>query len=238
MQARDVMSTPVITVTEDTSVADVARLLLRHGISGVPVLGGDGRLVGIVSEGDLVRRVESGTEREPSWWLRVFGDTEEHVRDYVKTHGRRAGDVMSRNVATVREDAGIAEIAELLERKRIKRVPVVRDHEVVGIVSRANLLHALASMPTQITQAATDAAPSDRTLKTRIENEMRRAGLDTSFVNVVVAEGVAWLWGAVRTESQLDAARVAAERAMGDAAAVQSRLSVLPPSVQRVMWAE
>lgn len=238
MQARDVMSTPVITVTEDASVSDVARLLLRHGISGVPVLGADGRLVGIVSEGDLVRRVESGTEREPSWWLRVFGDTEEHVRDYVKTHGRRVGDVMSRKVTTVREDAAIAEIAELLERERIKRVPVVRGNEVVGIVSRANLLHALASMPTQVAQAATGAAPSDRTLKTRIEDEMRRAGLDTSFVNVVVADGVAWLWGAVRTESQLDAARVAAERAIGEPAAVQSRLSVLPASVQRVMWAE
>ena len=238
MQAKDVMSTPVISVTEDASVADVARLLLRHGISGAPVLDADGRLIGIVSEGDLVRRVESGTEREPSWWLRVFGDTEDHVREYVKTHGRRVTDVMSRNVTTVSEDTGLAEIAELLERNRIKRVPVMRGTEVVGVVSRANLLQALASMPAQVSQAVADAAPSDRSLKERIEGEMRRAGLDTSFVNVVVADGVAWLWGAVRSEAPLEAARVAAETAMGGAGAVQSRLSVLPASVQRVMWAE
>lgn len=237
MQARDVMSTPVISVTEDASVADVARLLLRHGISAVPVLGADGRLLGIVSEGDLVRRVENGTEREPSWWLRLFGDTEDQVRDYAKTHGRRVTDVMSREVTTVREDTGLAEIAALLERHRIKRVPVMRGNEVVGIVSRANLLQGLASSPAQASSPG-EAAISDPTLKTRIEDEMRRAGLDTAFVNVVVADGVAWLWGAVRSDSQLDAARIAAETVMGGAAAVQNRLSVLPASVQRVMWAE
>src|SRR5690606_8514615 len=140
MQASDVMSTPVISVTEDTSVAEVARLLLRHGISAMPVLGANGRLLGIVSEGDLVRRVESGTEREASWWLRLFGDSEERVRDYAKTHGRRVTDVMTREVTTVNEDASLPEIAALLERRRIKRVPVMRGGEVVGIVSRANLL--------------------------------------------------------------------------------------------------
>ncbi|RIK90393.1 MAG: hypothetical protein DCC72_11785 [Burkholderiales bacterium] len=236
MQARDVMSTPVISVTEDASVADVARLLLRHGISAVPVLGADGRLLGIASEGDLVRRVESGTEREPSWWLRLFGDTEERVRDYAKTHGRRVTDVMTREVTTVREDASLAEIAALLERHRIKRVPVMRGNEVVGIVSRANLLQGLASSPAQA--AAAEGEAGDRSLRARIDEEMRRAGLDTAFVNVVVTDGIAWLWGAVRSEGQLEAARIAAERVMGDAASVQNRLSVLPASVQRVMWAE
>lgn len=236
MQARDVMSTPVISVTEDASVADVARLLLRHGISAVPVLGADGRLLGIASEGDLVRRVESGTEREPSWWLRLFGDTEERVRDYAKTHGRRVTDVMTREVTTVREDASLAEIAALLERHRIKRVPVMRGNEVVGIVSRANLLQGLASSPAKA--AAAEGEAGDRSLRARIDEEMRRAGLDTAFVNVVVTDGIAWLWGAVRSEGQLEAARIAAERVMGDAASVQNRLSVLPASVQRVMWAE
>lgn len=238
MQARDVMSTPVISVTEDASVADVARLLLRKGISGVPVLGADGRLVGIVSEGDLVRRAETGTERTPSWWLRLFGDSEDQAREYVKTHGRRVGDVMSRDVTTVREDTGVAQIAELLERRRIKRVPVVRGNEVVGIVSRANLLQALASAPAEASNLGAEAAPSDRALKTRVEEEMRRAGIDSAFVNVVVTDGVAHLWGAVRSEAQQDAARIAAETAMGSAAAVHSRLSVLPASIQQVMWAE
>lgn len=237
MQARDVMSTPVISVTEDASVTDVARLLLRKGISAVPVLGADGHLLGIVSEGDLVRRVESGTEREPSWWLRLFGDTEERMRDYAKTHGRRVTDVMTRQVKTVGEGANLADIAALLERERIKRVPVMRGHEVVGIVSRANLLQGLASAAPQAAAAAEGEA-GDRSLRIRIDEEMRRAGLDTSFVNVVVADGVAWLWGAVRSEGQLEAARIAAERVMGDANAVQNRLSVFPVSVQRVMWAE
>jgi len=237
MQARDVMSTPVISVTEEASVADVARLLLRKGISAVPVLGADGGLLGIVSEGDLVRRVESGTEREPSWWLRLFGDTEERVRDYAKTHGRRVTDVMTRVVKTVDEDASLADIAALLERERIKRVPVMRGNEVVGIVSRANLLHGLASTPAKA-PAAAEGEAGDRSLRARVDEEMRDAGIDTSFVNVVVSDRVAWLWGAVRSEGQLEAARIAAERVMGDAKAVQNRLSVFPASVQRVMWAE
>jgi len=237
MQARDVMSTPVISVTEEASVADVARLLLRKGISAVPVLGADGGLLGIVSEGDLVRRVESGTERESSWWLRLFGDTEERVRDYAKTHGRRVTDVMTRVVKTVDEDASLADIAALLERERIKRVPVMRGNEVVGIVSRANLLHGLASTPAKA-PAAAEGEAGDRSLRARVDEEMRDAGIDTSFVNVVVSDRVAWLWGAVRSEGQLEAARIAAERVMGDAKAVQNRLSVFPASVQRVMWAE
>lgn len=235
MQAGDVMSTPVISVTDDASVADVARLLLRHGISAVPVLDANGALLGIVSEGDLVRRVESGTEREPSWWLRLFGDTDEWARNYAKTHGRRVTDVMTREVATVDEAASLPEIAGLLERRRIKRVPVMRGGEVVGIVSRANLLQGLAASPVQPGAAA---AQGDRALRAGVEQEMRRAGVDAAFINVVVADGVAWLWGAVRSESQFDAARIAAETAMGDAARVQNRLSIFPASVQRVMWAQ
>ncbi|MCO5099330.1 MAG: CBS domain-containing protein [Burkholderiaceae bacterium] len=237
MQARDVMSSPVISVDENASVVDVARLLLRNGISGVPVLGADGRLLGIVSEGDLVRRVESGTEREPSWWLRLFGESDERARDYAKTHGRRVTDVMTRNVATVREDASLPEIAALLERNRIKRVPVMRGDEVVGIVSRANLLQALASSSVR-PGASVDVDSADRSLRQRIDDEMRRAGLDTAFVNVVVADGVVWLWGAVRSDEQVDAARAAAEHVTGDPQVVQNRLSVFPASVQRVMWAE
>lgn len=235
MQASDVMSTPVISVTDDASVADVARLLLRHGISAVPVLDANGALLGIVSEGDLVRRVESGTEREPSWWLRLFGDADEWARNYAKTHGRRVTDVMTREVATVDEAASLPEIAGLLERRRIKRVPVMRGGEVVGIVSRANLLQGLAASPVQPGAAA---AQGDRALRAGVEQEMRRAGVDAAFINVVVADGVAWLWGAVRSESQFDAARIAAETAMGDAARVQNRLSIFPASVQRVMWAQ
>lgn len=228
MQARDIMSAPVISVTGDTPIVEVAQLLVRHGISGVPVLAADGRLVGIVSEGDLVRRIEIGTDRQPSWWLRLLGGSEEQARDYVKTHGRTVSDVMSRKVATVSEKAGLAEIAALLERRHIKRVPVVRGKEVVGIVSRANLLQAIASTPAALTPDATDVKEQDRALKARVEEEMERAGLDTVFFNVIVADGVVALWGVVRSEAQLQAARAAAATVTGDPARVQMHMSVQP----------
>lgn len=228
MQARDIMSAPVISVTGDTPIVEVAQLLVRHGISGVPVLAADGRLVGIVSEGDLMRRIEIGTDRQPSWWLRLLGGSEEQARDYVKTHGRTVSDVMSRKVATVSEEAGLAEIAALLERRHIKRVPVVRGKEVVGIVSRANLLQAIASTPAALTPDATDVKEQDRALKARVEEEMERAGLDTVFFNVIVADGVVALWGVVRSEAQLQAARAAAATVTGDPARVQMHMSVQP----------
>ena len=147
MQARDVMTSPVLSVTSDVTVQEIARLLLDRHISAVPVVDGEGILLGLVSEGDLIHRADAGTERHPSWWLGLVSDPEDDARSYLKSHGLRAGDVMTRNVVAVTEDAPIPEIAELLEKHRIKRVPVVRDGCVVGIVSRANLLQALVARP-------------------------------------------------------------------------------------------
>lgn len=131
MQARDVMSTNVITVQSDATVQDIAKRLVENRISAVPVVERGGRLVGIVSEGDLMRRTESGTERHPTWWLFLLAAPEETARDYVKTHGRCAVDVMTRRVITVNEDTPIQEIAETLEKNRIKRVPVCTER-VIG----------------------------------------------------------------------------------------------------------
>ena len=233
MRARDVMTAPAVTVEPDTKVEDIAKLLLGRGISAVPVTEADGRLSGIVSEGDLVRRVESGTERVPSWWLRIFGDDDGLARDYAKSRGRRAGDVMTREVVTVAEDATLADIAALLERHRIKRVPVMRNARVVGIVSRANLLQGLASQPA----AAPPAPPGDDALRKRVEEELRRAGVDAMFVNVVVGEDRVHLWGAVRSTEQREAARIAAEAVAGKAG-VTSHLSVPSSGTWAMMWAE
>lgn len=221
MRAKDVMTAPAVMVAPETTVEEIARLLLKRGISAVPVIGADARLAGIVSEGDLMRRVESGTERTSSWWLREFGDADVQAREYAKSHGRRATDVMTRNVVTVTEDATLAQIAELLERHRIKRVPVVREGRVVGIVSRANLLHGLASQ----VAVAPPAPRADETLRERIEEEMRRAGVDRVFVNVVVGDAAVHLWGIVPTTAQVDAAGIAAERVAG-ATPVSNHLSV------------
>jgi CBS domain-containing protein len=227
------MTAPAVTVRPDAEVEDIAKLLLKRSISAVPVVDADGRLAGIVSEGDLVRRVESGTERVPSWWLRAFGDDDLLARDYAKSRGRRAADVMTREVVTVGEDTVLADIAGLLERRRIKRVPVVRDGKVIGIVSRANLLHGLASTRS----AARHAAPGEDALRKRVAEEIRHAGVDATFVNVVVGEGGVHLWGIVRSAQQLDAARIAAERAAG-ATPVVSHLSVPSGSSWAMMWVD
>lgn len=232
MLAQDIMTTNVITVGPDTSVRDIAKRLIANSISAVPVVERNGRLIGIVSEGDLMRRAESGTERRPSWWLSFMMSTDETARDYVKTHGKRASDVMTRSVVTVREDTPVQEVAELLERHQIKRVPVVRGDKVVGIVSRANLLRGLAAQPTVKAPTA-----DDQTIKAAVEKAMSEAGVNHQYLNVVVMDGVVRLWGAVESNAQKDAARVAAETAPG-VKEVQANMGVIPASVRAVMGAE
>lgn len=212
MKAADIMTQPVITVTPDTPVADVAALLLERQISAVPVVDGD-VAIGIVSEGDLIRRIESGTTERSSWWLRTFGPIERMADEYVRTHGLRARDVMSAPIIGIREDMPVAEIAELLESKRIKRVPVLRDGRVVGIVSRANLLHAVAAGRRRPDPEIT---PTDSALRSQILERVKThpwAGSMT--LNVTVQDGVAELWGLVANNSQREAIRVVAERTPG-----------------------
>ena len=137
MQAKDVMTTDVVTVAPDTEVSDIARLLLERHISALPVVDGDGGVVGIVSEGDLLHRRETDTEKHRNWWLGFLVGNEQRAAEYSKSHGTKASEIMSREVVTVNEDAQLGDIAELLEIRRIKRVPVLRDGKLVGIVSRA-----------------------------------------------------------------------------------------------------
>lgn len=228
------MTAPAVVVPPDAKVEDIAKLLLRRGISAVPVVEPGGRLVGILSEGDLMRRVESGTDRSPSWWLRTFGDADSLAHDYAKSRGRRAADVMTREVVSVGEDATLQEIAALLERHRIKRVPVVRDGKVMGVVSRANLLQGLASHPA----AMPPARPGHEALRKRVAEEMRRAGVDFTFINVVVGSEALHLWGFVHSEQQLEAARIAAETAAAGSVPVASHLTVPGSNVWAMMWAE
>lgn len=172
MRARDVMTTDVVTVDLDTSVREIARLLLARRISAVPVVAADGRLAGIVSEGDLVRRPELGTEARPSWWLMLFAGSEDLAQSYRKAHGRRAADVMTHDVVTVAEDAPVSEIARLLEERRFKRVPVIRDGRVVGVVSRADLVRGLA-----VQRAPTAVPADDNAIRERCLRSIRDTGL-------------------------------------------------------------
>lgn len=229
MQARDIMTTPVLTVRRDATVQEVARLLLERHISAVPVVDADGILLGVVSEGDLIRRADAGTERHPSWWLTLVSDPEDDARSYLKSHGLRAGDVMTHNVIVATEDTPVPQIAELLEKHRIKRVPVIRDGRVVGIVSRANLLQALVARPAA---SAVATSVDDRALREAVFAAVQATGSRTLYVNVLVTDGVAHLWGMAHSEAERAAMRVAAETVPG-VRGVEERVSLLPKGAGR-----
>ncbi|HEX5453177.1 MAG TPA: CBS domain-containing protein [Stellaceae bacterium] len=189
------MTTDVISVTPDTSVQELARLLCERNISGAPVVDANNRIVGIVSEGDLLHRTETETEhhteRRRARWLESFATERALARDYVKSHGRLVRDVMTRDVIAVPDTAELAEVADLLETKRIKRVPVLRDGKLVGILSRANLVRALAAGRDLPAEAETD----DRAIRDRLIGELRHQEWARIWAaDIVVRDGVVHLW--------------------------------------------
>ncbi len=203
MKASDIMVTDVITVRPDSCVQDVAELLLKHRISALPVLDANGRLVGIVSEGDLLRRAEAGTGHERSWWLRLLMGREVLAVEFVKEHSRKVADVMTRQVVSAAPDTPVGEIAALLERNRIKRVPIMQNGKLVGIVSRANLLQALASMRKEILG---EKPIADTELRQQVISRLKaEPWVRTSLVNVTVSEGTVDLWGIVDSTAEKQA---------------------------------
>ena len=225
MKARDIMTRKVRTVTLATPVASIARTLISRRISAVPVVDRKQHVLGIVSEGDLLRRVESGTERRRSWWTDLVTNSNVRSRDYVKSHGRRARDVMTRPVISVTETTDVADIADLMERWDIKRVSVVRRDRLVGIVSRQDLLQALSRAKAGRRKRAGDGYIRDQ-LRDAIESMV---WLPTTLVNFVVEKGVISLHGIVGSDAQRQAIRVLAENIPG-VRAVKNELSVLRPS--------
>lgn len=225
MQAKDVMTTEVVAVNEDTPVHEVVGKLIKHRISGVPVVDALGRVVGVVSEGDLLQP-EGQPPASRAWWLEAVysGDTIQFKR----AHGRTAGAIMTRDVVTVGPDAPLEEIARLIERKRIKRVPVVTtEGELVGIVSRANLLHGLADA---IVRSHEPDREKDRALRADVLNALKHApSLDPVLINVTVAGGEVRLWGQVETKAEIAAAEKAAKGVDG-VASVVNNLGLQPAS--------
>lgn len=213
MKAKDVMTPDVITVNQDTTVTTIAKLLVERRISAVPVVDKDGKMVGIVSEGDLLQRVEEGAEGHRSWWLSLLDTPDAAARAYAKSHGRHADDVMTKKIVSVSEDTTVSEIAGLLEENRIKRVPVLRDGKPVGIVSRANLIQALATRHENATGAV---AEDDRAIREKVIETLRKESwANAGTVNIVVENGEVNLWGIVDSEDTRSAMHVAIENTPG-----------------------
>jgi CBS domain-containing protein len=213
MKASEVMTTNVVTVQPGASVRELAEILVKRGISAVPVVNERAELVGIVSEGDLLHRAETDTVPPRSWWLRLLTNEEVLAARFVKANARKVEDIMTREVITVSPDTSLAEIATLLEKKRIKRVPVVKNGQLVGIVSRANLVQALAASQREIRPAT---APSDAAIRDRLMARLKNEPwAHSSLLNVVVEDGVVNLWGIVRSAAEQQAVRVAAETTAG-----------------------
>ena len=213
MHAIDVMTNEVISVDENATVSAVARLLAERGISAVPVVDKDNRVIGMVSEGDLLHRAETGTERRRAWWLDMIASSNQLAGDYIKSHSGKVKDVMTRNILSVTATTPVADIALLLETNRIKRVPVVRDGKLVGIVSRANLVQALAMT---VNQFPSGAEAEDRTIREKLLAELKvQKWAEVSPANVTVKDGVVHLWSSYLSEQEKRALVVAAENTPG-----------------------
>ena len=224
MQAQDVMTTQVTTIESGASVRAAARRMLERRVSALPVVDAKGRVIGIVSEGDLVRRAELGTESARSWWLRLFA--EDGARDYLKTHGASVADVMTQPAIGVRRTTPLHEVARLMEKHRVKRLPVLDSGRPVGIVSRADLVRCIATTPTK----AGPRVHGDRTLRKSVLGEIAQSRVDTTYVNVTVEGGTVHLWGGLRTAVEQKALRAAAQAAAGRRK-VEDHTMVLPPLV-------
>lgn len=223
MRARDIMTTSVVTVSPETDIAEAVRLMLDRQISGVPVIDDSGRLIGILTEGDLMRRAELVTGRQ-SWWINPISSPEQEAKAYVKAHGLKVKDVMTKEVVTINEQEPLDRIALVFEERGIKRTPVMRGGKVVGIVSRANLLRSLA------TKRISDPAPSDNQIRSTIlTTAMEDAAIRVVLVDVTVEDGVVHLWGNTASEAESDAFRVVAENTKG-VKEVQNHIRVLPRS--------
>jgi CBS domain-containing protein len=226
MNAADVMTRNVVSVGADTPVREAIRLMLDRQVSGLPVVDDGGKLVGILTEGDLLRRGETGTERKRRSWLEFLIGPGRMAGDYVKTHARKVGDIMTREIVAVAEDTPLAEVVELMERHRVKRVPVVYRDAPLGIVSRADLLRALAQALDSERNAT---AGDDDAIRARILADLEKTDwAPREGLTITVAAGVVRLDGVILDEHEREALRVAAENVPG-VKAVEDRLVWVEP---------
>jgi CBS-domain-containing membrane protein len=212
MNALNVMTRNVVTVAPDASIMQAIRLMLQRRISGLPVADQNGALVGIVTEGDLLRRGEIDTQRRRPRWLEFLIGPGRLANEYVHACGRKVEDVMSTDVHTITEDTRLAEIVQIMEQHRVKRLPVLRDGKLVGIVGRANLLRALAS----VSHETKPPTVADEAVRQKLVAELeKQTWTPVAMIDVIVRQGVVHLWGSITDERQRRGIRVIAENTPG-----------------------
>lgn len=227
MKASDVMQRELITAKADMTIDDAVRLMVANRISGLPVVDAAGGVVGILSEGDLLRRTELGTEARTSTWIGWLAGQGRAAREYVREHARKVGEVMTAPVITVTPQTALAEVVALMESRRIKRAPVVQNGRLVGMLTRADLVRALESLlPTPDTRSVADAELRRRLLASLRE---QRWGPRVSF-DVKVENGVAELLGVITDERAREATRVLVENTPGIRAVVDHLIWIDPMS--------
>jgi CBS domain-containing protein len=202
----------VVTVRPDADVADAIKLLAEHDVSALPVIDDAGNLMGVLSEADLIRRAEIGTEKRRPWWLEAVTGASTLAGEFAKSHGKKVDEIMTPRVISVSEDAPLSEIAGLFEREGIKRVPVVKDGKLVGIVSRSNLIQALASVVGRIDEHD----ETDRQIRLELMSRLQQQSwTDFGSRNVTVSDRVVHLWGLVGSEAERKALLALAEGVPG-----------------------
>jgi CBS domain-containing protein len=211
MRAHQIMTRQVITATVDTPIAEAARTLLNHHISGMPVLDATGRLVGVVSQGDFMRRAEIGTQRRRSRWLKILLGPGREAADFVHERGRKVGEVMNPSPVTVTEDTTLEEITTTMEKNDIKRVPVMRGDRLVGIVTRTNLVQAVLDLAREVPDPTAD----DDRIRNRILAAIEKHDWKPFGLSVVVRDGIVHLSGVITDDRSRQAAMVAAENVSG-----------------------
>lgn len=225
MKAKDIMTAEVMTVADDASVLEAIRMMLQHKISGMPVTDSAGMVAGMVTEGDLLRRVELGTERHTSRWIAFLAGPGHQAAEYAHAHGRKVRDVMTREVYTVPEHATLADVLDQMERHKVRRVPVLRGRKLIGIITRSNLLRALAGLA----QAARPVSAEDTTIRAALMAELKKQSwAPTATIEIDVTGGVVKLSGVILDDRERHALRVAAENIPG-VKQVEDRLVWLEP---------
>jgi CBS domain-containing protein len=211
MRAHQIMTRKVITVVPDANIVDAANAMLLNHISGLPVVDDAGKLVGIVSQGDFIRRAEIGTQRKRGRWLKFLVGPGGAASDFVHERGRKVGEIMTTEPCTVTENATLEDVVELMQRNNVKRLPVMRGDQLVGIVTRTNLLRAVAGLARDVPDPTVD----DDHIRNRIITSVERADWAPFGLGVIVLNGVVHLSGVITNEHSRQATIVAAENVSG-----------------------